>query len=174
MSSPVDIPFSEFIKIDRRKQDPVYLQIVYQFIQAIQRRLLGDGVRIPGGLPLSHELGIHRHTMVAALDELEAQGWVEIRPNIVNFVRNIEAKKINGEQKPVGRSRFTGTSDFSFRENFVLDLLTKSTIVNITSQMAGPITASSRPMNWPSSTPLLSGGNRSSAGCPNTDRKSVV
>lgn len=122
MSSPVNIPFSEFIKIDRRKAEPVYLQIVYQFIQAIQRRLLDDGVRIPGSRPLSHELGIHRKTMVAALDELEAQGWVEIRPNIGTFVRNIEAKKRNGEQKPVGRSRFTGTSDFSFRENFVLDL----------------------------------------------------
>src|SRR5699024_10099056 len=107
------------IKIDRRKSDPVYLQIVYQFINAIQRSLLNDGDRIPGSRKLSKELGIHRKTMIAALEELEAQGWVETRPNIGTFVKNLEAEK---ENILIRRSRFTHTSPFHFQENFVLDL----------------------------------------------------
>lgn len=119
MSSPVDIPFSEFIKIDRRKQDPVYLQIVYQFINAIQRNILTDGDQIPGSRKLSKELGIHRKTMVAALTELEVQGWIDVKPSIGTFIKNIETR-----DTPLShhRSRFAPSSLFDFSESFVLDM----------------------------------------------------
>src|SRR5690554_1223193 len=86
MSSP-DIPaFSQFIKIDRRKSDPIYLQIVYQFIQAVQGRLLEEGSKIPGSRKLSKDLNVHRKTIIAALDELQSQGWVTMVPSVGTFV----------------------------------------------------------------------------------------
>src|SRR5690606_24931539 len=88
MSSPVDISFSSFIKIDRRKDDAVYMQIVYQFINAVKRSILEVGDQIPGSRKIAEELGVHRKTAIAALEELQEQGWVNILPNIGTFVSN--------------------------------------------------------------------------------------
>ncbi|MDR2269319.1 MAG: PLP-dependent aminotransferase family protein [Sphingobacterium sp.] len=90
MSSPVSIAFHSIIKIDRRKEDAVYIQIVYQFINAVKRNLLEDGDLLPGSRKIASELKLHRKTVVAALAELQEQGWVEIIPNRGTFVRNPE------------------------------------------------------------------------------------
>src|SRR5699024_12567643 len=102
MNSPDYIPFSQFIKIDRRKSDAVYLQIVYQFIQAVQRGLLSDGNKIPGSRNLCKELGVHRKTIVAALEELQTQGWVTIRRAVGTLVKNQDFD-INNEDR-IGRA----------------------------------------------------------------------
>src|SRR5690554_2082215 len=90
MSSPVHINFQSFIKIDRRKQDAVFMQIVYQFINAVKTNLLEDGDRIPGSRKIAEELQVHRKTILAALDELQDQGWIETVPNVGTFVKNPE------------------------------------------------------------------------------------
>ncbi|HCX57385.1 MAG TPA: GntR family transcriptional regulator, partial [Sphingobacterium sp.] len=69
MSSPVSIGFHSIIKIDRRKEDAIYLQIVYQFINAVKRNLLEDGDLLPGSRKIADELNVHRKTIVAALAE---------------------------------------------------------------------------------------------------------
>ena len=79
---------SHFIKIDRTQSEPLYLQIVYQFINAIKSGYLIEGNPIPGSRQLAEELGIHRRTMVAALDELRDQDWVQIIPNIGTYIKN--------------------------------------------------------------------------------------
>lgn len=88
MSSPVKIPFKSVIRIDRSVDRPVYLQIAHQMINAIQRGVLLAGVQLPGTRSLSVDLDVHRKTIIAAYDELDAQGWTEIRPNKGTFVRN--------------------------------------------------------------------------------------
>jgi len=118
MSSPVKFPFTSFITIDRRKEDAVYLQIVYQFINAIRRKLLEDGDRLPGSRKIAEELGVHRKTVVAALAELKDQGWLESRPSIGTFVINPEiapterAKKFKEPPKE---------ACYDFRREFILD-----------------------------------------------------
>ena len=67
MGSPVSIAFHSFIKIDRRKEDPVYLQLVYQFINAVRMSLLEDGDQLPGSRKIAEDLQLHRKTVVAAL-----------------------------------------------------------------------------------------------------------
>ncbi len=117
MSSPVGVSFSQFIRIDRRKVDPVYLQIVYQVINAVQRGILEDGQKLPGSRILSKELGVHRKTIVAALEELRAQGWIESKLNVGTFVKNsFPVSKVGGNSHV-----FPQKAGFSFRKSFILD-----------------------------------------------------
>ncbi len=117
MSSPVGISFSQFVKIDRRKADPVYLQIVYQVINAVQRGILEEGQRLPGSRVLSKELGVHRKTIVAALEELRAQGWIESKLNVGTFVKNtLPVPKLGGSNHV-----FPQKAGFPFRRSIILD-----------------------------------------------------
>lgn len=86
MSSPVEIPFQSIVSIDRQNETPVYLQISRQMINAIQRGVLYTGARLPGTRSLAEILSVHRKTVVAAYNELDAQGWIELRPNKGTFV----------------------------------------------------------------------------------------
>lgn len=120
MSSPVSIPFSSFIKIDRRKKDPVYLQIVYQFIQALNRHLLTHEDRLPGSRSIAADLQIHRKTVLAALGELQDQGYLRTVPGVGTFVTIPEHPNGDGG----GRSRVQQPSEkatFTFKRDFVLD-----------------------------------------------------
>lgn len=116
MSSPENIPFSKFIKIDRRKSEPIYLQIVYQFIQAVQRHFLEEGEKIPGSRQLSQDLKVHRKTIVAALEELRQQGWISTKPAIGTFVQHPEQIKSN-----ITESNFEQAAKFDFHKSFLLD-----------------------------------------------------
>jgi len=120
MSSPVPIPFQSFIKIDRRKKEAIYMQIVYQFINAVKNKLLEDDDRLPGSRKIAEELQVHRKTIVAALEELQEQGWIKTLPNIGAFVTNpeislTEAKKNKAFQQPPEKA------PFHFRKEFILD-----------------------------------------------------
>ncbi|NIJ55288.1 aminotransferase-like domain-containing protein [Dyadobacter arcticus] len=86
MNSPAEIPFKNVILLDRLSGTAVYLQIAHQMINAIQRGVLVSGVKLPGTRPLAEMLGVHRKTVVAAYNELDAQGWIEILPNSGTFV----------------------------------------------------------------------------------------
>ncbi len=117
MSSPPLLAFSQFIKIDRRKSDPVYLQIVYQFIQAVQLRMLEDGDQLPGSRPLSRELKIHRKTLVKALEELQLQGWIRSVPSVGRYVINPELQHSKGGTA----TTFPRKATFPFHRSFILD-----------------------------------------------------
>ena len=120
MSSPVIIPFQSFVKIDRRKKEAVYLQIVYQVINAVKNNLLEDNDQLPGSRIIAENLQLHRKTIVAALAELQDQGWLEIVPNIGAFVRNPEISS-----KPIKNTQAfqhpPEKASFHFRKEIILD-----------------------------------------------------
>ncbi|WP_026449595.1 PLP-dependent aminotransferase family protein [Aequorivita capsosiphonis] len=120
MGSPVKIPFHSFIKIDRRKKDAIYLQIVYQFINAVKSNLLEDGDQLPGSRKIAKELQVHRKTIVAALEELQEQGWVKTLPNIGVFVKNPELSP-EQVQKNKAFQPPPEIAKFHFRKEFILD-----------------------------------------------------
>lgn len=120
MSSPENLLFSQFIKIDRRKTEPIYLQIVYQFIQAVQRRLLEAGDKIPGSRTLSKDLHVHRKTVIAALEELQAQGWVTTIASVGTFVENPDLKT-KATQHSYTTSEIEDKAAFEFNKSFLLD-----------------------------------------------------
>ncbi|HEX2669103.1 MAG TPA: PLP-dependent aminotransferase family protein [Gammaproteobacteria bacterium] len=56
---------------------PGYLRIAEALRNAIQAGQAKSGERLPSSRVLAQTLGVHRHTVTAAMDELVAEGWLE-------------------------------------------------------------------------------------------------
>ena len=124
MSSPAIIPFQSFIEIDRLSSTPIYLQIAHQCIQAIQRGMIPKGTQLPGTRVLSSLLLVHRKTIVATYEELEAQGWVFVYPNKGTFVigESKDSKEKIRYNTPETAYKFPKTTGFTFQQSNLLDL----------------------------------------------------
>lgn len=123
MSSPVEIPFKNVIRLDRASGTPVYLQIAHQMINAIQRGVLVTGVQLPGTRALADILDVHRKTVVAAYNELDAQGWIEMLPNRGTFVTR-RSPVVRGSALPASVSdlkQYPQQTGFAFEESMLLD-----------------------------------------------------
>jgi len=71
------LPFDKLLPIDRTAAPAVYLQVANSMIQHIRSGVIKPGFLLPGTRELAGILGVHRKTVVAAYDELSAQGWIE-------------------------------------------------------------------------------------------------
>ncbi len=80
---------------------PLYLQVAQAVRTAIEERRIGPGVALPGVRDLAERLGVTVNTILAALRELQAQGWVESRERVGFFV----ADALPSAQKPLSGSR---------------------------------------------------------------------
>lgn len=80
------LPYKTLIHIDRTAKTPIYLQISNAFIKLITRGTLAPNLRLPGSRTLAQLLSVNRQTIIVAFEELEAQGWIEIRANQGSFV----------------------------------------------------------------------------------------
>lgn len=65
---------------------PRFLQIARAVTDAITAGRLGPGARLPGTRALARSLGVHRNTVIAAYDELAAEGWIEAARGRGTFV----------------------------------------------------------------------------------------
>jgi GntR family transcriptional regulator / MocR family aminotransferase len=65
------------IEIDRDEALPPFLQIARSLAAEIRRGRLRPGDLLPGSRRLAQTLGVHRNTVLAALSELIAEGWIE-------------------------------------------------------------------------------------------------
>src|SRR5882672_6133242 len=93
----------ELIRIDPASDTPVYLQITNPFIHNIRLGRLRKGLKLPGSREVAALLNINRMTMVAAYDELQAQGWIEMLARKGTFVKSdlpvLAPRKIDKEQQ---------------------------------------------------------------------------
>jgi len=123
MSSPVGLPFLSFIKLDRDASSPIYIQVAQQIINAIQRGHLLIGSKLPGTRGLSDILQIHRKTVTAVYAELEAQGWVEVRPNKGTFVINPSGGSLPSEIliTPTSLAKYPEKVGYLFNQSNILD-----------------------------------------------------
>ncbi|GAA4140800.1 PLP-dependent aminotransferase family protein [Sphingobacterium kyonggiense] len=118
INSPVDILYANFIHLDRNSSIPIYLQIANQLILAINRGTLKPGSRLLGTRQLANQLQVHRNTVIAAFEELLAQGWVEIKPNKGTFV----AEELPLSQKAlISPKRYPQKTGYSFEKTFLFD-----------------------------------------------------
>jgi GntR family transcriptional regulator/MocR family aminotransferase len=74
------------IDVDRDAALPPFLQIARSLAADIQRGRLRPGDRLPGSRRLAESLHVHRNTVLAALAELTAEGWIETAPGRGTFV----------------------------------------------------------------------------------------
>jgi GntR family transcriptional regulator / MocR family aminotransferase len=68
------------------KDRAAFVAIADAIVAAITQRRLPEGAKLPGSRTLADSLGMHRNTVVAAYQELEAQGWVATMPAKGTFV----------------------------------------------------------------------------------------
>jgi len=68
------------IELDQRKRVPLYLQIARAISEDVRRGRLHPGDLLPGTRTLARTLDVQRMTVVAAFDELLAEGWIETYP----------------------------------------------------------------------------------------------
>lgn len=74
------LPFEHLIIIDKESKSTVYRQIAVSIINAIRKGILKAGAPLPGSRELSRILQVHRKTVIAAYEELNAQDWITIIP----------------------------------------------------------------------------------------------
>ena len=121
MDGPVQIPFKSFIRLQPNGTTALYLQIVFEFIKAIQMGLLPEGTKLPGTRLLCKVLLVNRNTLVKAFQDLESQGWIQIVPNKGTFILSAEMQRKNS-----GKTIFSDKIDensvpFSFKISTLLD-----------------------------------------------------
>src|SRR5262245_51629003 len=74
------------IEIDRGDALPPFLQIARALTDDIRRGRLRPLDRLPGSRELASTIGVHRNTILAAYDELVAEGWLETAQGRGTFV----------------------------------------------------------------------------------------
>ena len=74
------------IDVDRDAALPPFLQIARALATDIQRGRLRPGDHLPGSRRVARTLQVHRNTVLAALAELTAEGWLETAPGRGTFV----------------------------------------------------------------------------------------
>lgn len=68
--------FINEIELDHDHSSPIYLQLANSLAALIKRGVLKPGFKLPGSRKLADLLGLNRNTILVALDELTAEGWV--------------------------------------------------------------------------------------------------
>ncbi|MES2730119.1 MAG: PLP-dependent aminotransferase family protein [Bacteroidota bacterium] len=89
MSSPVSLPYPTIIQINKTSEVPIYLQIANGLIREIRRGIIQPGTKLPGTRAMAEALEVHRKTVVAAFEELHAQGWIETVASKGTFVSRV-------------------------------------------------------------------------------------
>jgi len=122
MSSPVQIPFKSFIQLKPEESTAIYLQIVFEFIKAIQTGFLPEGTKLPGTRILCKLLSVNRNTLIKAFQDLESQGWIETLPNRGTFILSQHKQKSKTEFITVKSKTSTDTNTgFTFNRSAILE-----------------------------------------------------
>lgn len=112
------LPLQELITIDRSSNTAVYLQISNSMIHHIRSGRLRKGAKLPGSRKLAASLAIHRNTLLAAYDELEAQGWVETIPRKGTFIaRDLPDLQPRGPRDQSQRETYPRETAFTIDES---------------------------------------------------------
>ncbi|ALM47950.1 GntR family transcriptional regulator [Flavobacterium psychrophilum] len=122
MDSPVQIPFKSFIQLKPEETTAIYLQIVFEFIKAIQTGLLPEGTKLPGTRILCKLLSVNRNTLIKAFEDLESQGWIEILPNKGTFIlsqQKQDKKKVFTHLKSKESSKVS--TGFTYKRSTILE-----------------------------------------------------
>ena len=74
------------ISIDRDSDQPLYRQIYDGIRHAIVNHQLTPGMRLPSSRDLADILDVSRNTIINAIDQLIAEGYMETRPGAGTYV----------------------------------------------------------------------------------------
>ena len=98
-------PWTLVLDVERDASIPPFLQIARALAAEVRRGRLRPGDRLPGSRRLAESLHVHRNTVLAALGELAAEGWIETAAGRGTFV----AQEIpEGQARPKARALAAG------------------------------------------------------------------
>ncbi|WP_266368764.1 MocR-like pyridoxine biosynthesis transcription factor PdxR [Tellurirhabdus rosea] len=80
------LPYKTLFVLNRQSATPLSAQLITTFIRHIRQGILPANTRLPGSRTLAVLLGIHRKTVIAAYEDLAAQGWLVQHPSRGTFV----------------------------------------------------------------------------------------
>lgn len=99
------LPYKSMIKLDASSRMPIYVQLANGIIKEISCGNLVPGLKLPGSRTLANHFEVHRKTIIATYEELEAQGWIETIPAKGSFVSKkipvIKAQSFNAQKKEI-------------------------------------------------------------------------
>jgi GntR family transcriptional regulator/MocR family aminotransferase len=79
-------PWKSTLIIDSLASRAKYLQLTDQFIKEISAGRLAPGQKIPGTRQLAGLLNVNRKTLIMAFEELQAQGWLDIKSSSGTYI----------------------------------------------------------------------------------------
>jgi GntR family transcriptional regulator/MocR family aminotransferase len=118
------LPWKSIILLQKDGECPVYLQIANAISLEIKKGHIGPGAKLPGTRQLSELLEVHRITVVRAYEELDAQGWIQMRPSQGSFT-SPDLPEINPRQLEQGKKRpnaFAATTGYDIPINETLKI----------------------------------------------------
>jgi len=99
----LDRSLTGVIDLDRRGPLPLYRQIYEQLREAILAGTLKPGAKVPPSRDMAHDLGTSRTTIINAIDQLVAEGYLEARrgsgTQVAGWRRDLEGEGA-GRRKP--------------------------------------------------------------------------
>jgi GntR family transcriptional regulator/MocR family aminotransferase len=72
------LPFDTLISIDRTSKTPVFRQLANSLTTLIRNGKIKPGHQLPPSRDMAALIKLNRTTVIAAYDELKAQGWLEV------------------------------------------------------------------------------------------------
>lgn len=72
------LPYSTLIVVDRQSKIPIFRQVADSLIVLVKDGKIKPGYQLPSSREMASMLGLNRTTVVAAYDEMQGQGWLEI------------------------------------------------------------------------------------------------
>jgi GntR family transcriptional regulator / MocR family aminotransferase len=107
------LPFKSIININKKAKSPLFLQVANGLTDAIKSGIIQKDTKLLGTRAMAELLEVHRQTVVAAYDELTAQGWIETKASRGTFVSsNIPVLK------PISLDNKLVNSDLNIKTGF--------------------------------------------------------
>lgn len=111
------------LQLDESTGVPAFLRIAQAVMRDVRRGRLHAGQRLPGSRTLADQLGVHRNTVLAALTELESQGWISTEQARGTFISEALPEQLAERSRrglaPLG-VRLTSEPDFLKPREFEL------------------------------------------------------
>lgn len=80
------LPYKNIIDLDRKAATPLFLQLTNELVKLIQNGQLSPNTKLPSSRTFAEIFQLNRNTVTKSLEELEALGWVIIKPKKGTFV----------------------------------------------------------------------------------------
>lgn len=108
--------FLNHTQLDKRSAVPLFIQLRDVFRNAITNGVINGGMKLPSSRMLSEHFDVNRQTVVAAMEELAAEGWIKSdgrKGMFVNeklpFVKPVLLTKANAKKYPASTGFSTNT-----------------------------------------------------------------